>query len=504
MFCRAKTQMTTGIQCQCGVCHACTRTRVSAVMDSSGYDMTCNDSTGSCSNDQIAYFGDQWLYHKDDLSQKFHTDLLLLLGNKEEIHLHTAVIVPHSAMLTQLLVASQGDVQTPTLHLPEVGKATVSLLIDLLYTGQSLCSIENFSELNNLLNSLGLKRLLQSLELSEAEIQHGGRDSNCCKVEPAEYTEQDFDFDSDEIIFIKEIFGGASDQLFPPDDRNVKSMNPNKYHERRGPNLNTGRNTVVKKLEKSKKAESKDLRKSKATFDCSNCQSKFSSDKQLKAHKKVQCGKPNLFQPVSRTKVHYKKKTDLNKIIELKSLIEIEKDKNKYDKFTRGSKSKLAADSDTVKVKPQKSYIGRNNLPPHTGEWNYKKGSTKLLSSRQVVHGRNNITWAGKTIESYEDVDVNWVKKKMEVDLRQFEDVTEGEKSFFCSWNKFLIDHKPGVAKVHLKTILEEFVDQWGKEVMKSQLYIEFVTHLAWLEQSGLISQQSLLTTVQRLQGLGN
>ena len=80
----------------------------------------------------------------------------------------------------------------------------------------------------------------------------------------------------------------------------------------------------------------------------------------------------------------------------------------------------------------------------------------------------------------------------------------EGEKSFFCSWNKFLIDHKPGVAKVHLKTILEEFVDQWGKELMKSQLYIEFVTHLAWLEQSGLISQQSLLTTVQRLQGLGN
>ena len=74
------------------------------------------------------------------------------------------------------------------------------------------------------------------------------------------------------------------------------------------------------------------------------------------------------------------------------------------------------------------------------------------------------------------------------------------KKSFFCSWNKFLIDHKPGVSKVHLKTVLEEFVDQWGKKVMKCNLYVEFVTHLVWLEQSGLISQQTLLSTVQRLQ----
>jgi len=503
MFSNSKAPLESGAQCQCGACHVCIRTRVSPLMDNAGDDITTwRDCPRSSSNEQVLFLSDQWRHHKDDLSQKFHTDLLLLLGNKEEIHLHSAVVVPHSALLTQLLGASHGDVQTPTLYLPEVDKATVSLMVDLLYTGQSLCSLENFSELNNLLNSLGLKQLLQSLEFDEAEIQHGRTDSNFCKVEPAEYTEQDFD--KDEIIFLKEIFSGARDQLFPRDDRNAKSIKSNKDRERRGLSLDAGRNMPVKKLERSKNAaKSKDSRKSKATFDCNSCQSKFSSDKQLKAHKKVQCGKSNLSQSVLGIKVHNKKKTDMNKIIELKSLIGIKKVENKCDKFYRGSKSKLAEVLNTVKVKPEKIFK-RNNLPPHAGGLNIKKGSPKLLSSRQVVHGRNSINWAGEEIESYEDVDVSWVKQRMEVELRQFEDVTDGEKSFFCSWNKFLTDHKPGVAKIHLKTVLEEFVDQWGKEVMKNQLYVEFVTHLVWLEQSGLISQQCLLTTVQRIQGLGN
>jgi len=502
MYSTSKTRLKSGGHCNCGACHVCTR--ISAVIDNGSYDITCSDSvtTRSNSNDQIAFIHDQWLHHKDDLSHKFHTDLLLLLGNKEEFHLHSAIVAPHSAMLTQLLGDSQGDVQTSTLYMPEVDKATVLLMIDLLYTGQSFCSFENISELNNLLNSLGLKQLLQSLEFSEAEIQHGRADSNFCKVEPAEYTEQDFE--KDEIIFLKEIFGGARDQLFSRDDRHARSTKLKKNHERRGPSLNADRNMVVKKIERSKNAvKREDSRKSKATFDCNNCRSKFSSDKQLKVHKKVQCGNSDFIQSLSKTKVHKKTKIDLNKITELKSLIGIEKVQNKYDKFTRGSKSMLAAGSNTIKVKAEKIFR-QINLPAHTGVLKKQKGSPRLLSSRQVVHGRNNITWAGEALESYEDIDVSWVKKKMEGELRQFEDVTDGEKSFFCSWNKFLTDHKPGVAKIHLKTVLEEFVDQWGKEVMKYQLYVEFVTHLVWLEQSGLISQQCLLTTVQRIQGLGN
>ena len=74
-------------------------------------------------------------------------------------------------MLTQLLGASHGDAQTPTMYLPEVDKATVSLMVDLLYSGRTgLCSLENISELNNLLSSLGLKQLFKSLKFSEAEI----------------------------------------------------------------------------------------------------------------------------------------------------------------------------------------------------------------------------------------------------------------------------------------------------------------------------------------------
>ena len=469
----------------------------------SGVIDTWNDSTRSSSKEQVRFFGDQWLHHKLDLSNKIHTDLLLRLGNGEEIHLHSAVLVPHSAMLTQLLGTNEGYAQTPTLYLPEVDKATVSLMVDLLYMGEGHCSLDNFSELNNLLNSLGLRQLLKSLDFLEADSQHG-TDSNFCKAEPAEYTEQDIE--SDEIIFLKEVFSGAHEQLFPRYNINSKSLKSNRDREKRGPNLSTSQNLVVTKVEKIKNAKSKVFRKSKHTFDCTNCQSKFSSDNQLKVHKKLLCDKSNQTQLVAKTKLPTKKrKSDFNKIVEMKSLVGIaKKEKNRSDKFTTRIKSSLDIGSEVVQVKPQVSVRFGLNMPSHTGGWKYQKNYPKKLSSRQVVHGRNNINWAGETAESYEDVDVSWVKNKSDLDLEQFEDVTDREKSFFCSWNKFLIDHKPGVSRVHLKTVLEEFVDHWGKKVMKSNLYVEFVTHLVWLEQSGLISQQTLLSTVQRLQRVGS
>ena len=325
MFSTNRSQFISPSQCICGNCQACARKSGLNEYDSGDID-TWNDSARSSSKEQVRFFGDQWIHHNLDLSNKIHTDLLLGLGNGEEIHLHSAVLVPHSAMLSQLLGTSEGYAQTPILYLPEVDKATVLLMVDLLYKGEGHCSLENFSELNNLLNSLGLRQLLKSLDFLEDDSQYG-TNSNFCKAEPVEYTEQDIE--SDEIIFIKEIFSGAHDQLFPRYDLNSRSMKSNRDCEKRGPNSSTSQNMVVTKVEKIKNAKSKVLRKSNPTFDCTNCQSKFSSNNQLKAHKKLQCDKSNLTEWVTKTKLPTKKRrSEFNKVAELKSLVGIaEKEK---------------------------------------------------------------------------------------------------------------------------------------------------------------------------------
>ena len=78
--------------------------------------------------------------------------------------------------------------------------------------------------------------------------------------------------------------------------------------------------------------------------------------------------------------------------------------------------------------------------------------------------------------------DVCWVKKKSAKDLIEL-------RTFYSLWNKFLLDHKPGMCKVHLRSVLAEFIALWGSEVREKGLYRQFVTHLVMMEREGLIGQ---------------
>ena len=58
---------------------------------------------GHTVEDESRFFDEQWLHHQEDLSEKLQTDLLICLGGEGDVHLHAAVLLPHSPMLTQLL-----------------------------------------------------------------------------------------------------------------------------------------------------------------------------------------------------------------------------------------------------------------------------------------------------------------------------------------------------------------------------------------------------------------
>jgi len=496
----------------------------------SAYELFDGDSLNSTASswfldEQTKFFKDQWLTYRTDLLDKHHTDILLILRDAN-IHLHAAVIVPHSVMLKELLNTSHLQGHSATLHFPEVDSVTVSLMVDLLYTGQSICTLKDFSDLNNLLNSLGLSQLLKSLECIENNIKSepdfcSGL-SSTYKVEAVEDKENDEAVESDEVIFIKEVFSGAYDELFPRkveavDNENDKAFESDEVifikevfsgacdklfprfnvHNRRSMSASKKWNQALQSFDNfpgnrftSTKESSKTLVKSKEpkhikpSFDCNVCKFKFDTKKQLTSHNNAQCSKPKTAK--YQEKKFWNSKTNFKNVNGFKSLVKVGKDNTA---------------SQIIKVKPQKyAKMRESSIASIRGERKDSKRYLKPLSCRQIIHSRNNIPWAGVDIEDYEDVDRSWVVTKMVMDLKEFEDVTDEEKTFFCAWNEFLWKHKAGVSRVHLETILQEFVDRWGSVVMKNQLYKQFVKHLAWLEQSGLITQQTMLRTVQRIQ----
>ena len=80
---------------------------------------------------------------------------------------------------------------------------------------------------------------------------------------------------------------------------------------------------------------------------------------------------------------------------------------------------------------------------------------------------------------------LDWVKDYRVKFIMDFEDLTVGEKRFFCLWDQFMLDrgYIGSVARVHITSLLDRFVEEIGREVMEGKLYRQFVLHLLQLER---------------------
>ena len=59
------------------------------------------------------------------------------------------------------------------------------------------------------------------------------------------------------------------------------------------------------------------------------------------------------------------------------------------------------------------------------------------ISTRYLVHGRNSRLWKVEE-EEYSECVMEWINDGRVKEINDFEDLTVGEKGFFCLWNKFL------------------------------------------------------------------
>nr|CRL92710.1 SU(Z)12 [Drosophila subobscura]SMS16230.1 Polycomb group protein: Suppressor of zeste 12 [Drosophila subobscura] len=104
-------------------------------------------------------------------------------------------------------------------------------------------------------------------------------------------------------------------------------------------------------------------------------------------------------------------------------------------------------------------------------------------------------------IDSEGESDPLWLRQKTIQMIDEFSDVNEGEKELMKIWNLHVMRHG-FVGNCQLPLACEMFLDAKGHEIVRKNLYRNFILHMCSLFDYGLISNEHVYKTVQKLQGL--
>lgn len=85
--------------------------------------------------------------------------------------------------------------------------------------------------------------------------------------------------------------------------------------------------------------------------------------------------------------------------------------------------------------------------------------------------------------------------------IDEFTDVNEGEKELMKLWNLHVMKHGY-VGDCQLPLACEMFLDANGHEIIRKNIYRNFILHMCSLFDYGLVSPEAFYKTVQKLQGI--
>lgn len=102
-------------------------------------------------------------------------------------------------------------------------------------------------------------------------------------------------------------------------------------------------------------------------------------------------------------------------------------------------------------------------------------------------------------VDSEGENDPKWLRTKTMMMIDDFTDVNEGEKELMKMWNLHIMKHGY-VGDCQIPLACTMFLEAKGKELLKKNLYRNFVLHLCSLFDFGLISPVVLYQIVQKLQ----
>ena len=144
---------------------------------------------------------------------------------------------------------------------------------------------------------------------------------------------------------------------------------------------------------------------------------------------------------------------------------------------------------------------GKSN---HTDNLKSKKNMKKRvvrmmpLSERQIFHGRNWIP-VSEDREEERDCDYDWISKFSQMRLEDIADINRGEKKMMIMWNLHLQTYKKvGIREMDI--VVMEFIDVKKEDILKENLIRNFMSHLCNLQQAGVLSLETFLSAVSKLQ----
>ncbi|XP_065360772.1 polycomb protein Su(z)12 isoform X2 [Calliphora vicina] len=134
-----------------------------------------------------------------------------------------------------------------------------------------------------------------------------------------------------------------------------------------------------------------------------------------------------------------------------------------------------------------------------------------LSNQRPYITGHNRLYHHTETclpvhpkeldIDSEGESDPLWLRQKTIQMIDEFTDVNEGEKELMKLWNLHVM--KNGyVGDCQLPLACEMFLDANGHEIIRKNIYRNFILHMCSLFDYGLVSPETLYKTVQKLQGI--
>lgn len=144
--------------------------------------------------------------------------------------------------------------------------------------------------------------------------------------------------------------------------------------------------------------------------------------------------------------------------------------------------------------------------PPHLSEF---MDTQEAESQRPYITGHNRLYHHTTTclpiypkemeIDSEDETDPRWLQKKTMMMIDEFTDVNEGEKELMKMWNLHVMKHG-FVGDCQIPLACAMFLQEKGKELLKKNLYRNFVLHMSTLFDFGLVSPVTVFTTMQKLQ----
>ncbi|GAB0098124.1 Polycomb protein Su(z)12 [Sergentomyia squamirostris] len=102
-------------------------------------------------------------------------------------------------------------------------------------------------------------------------------------------------------------------------------------------------------------------------------------------------------------------------------------------------------------------------------------------------------------IDSEGECDPPWLQKKTIQMIDEFTDVNEGEKELMKLWNLHVMKHG-FVGDCQIPLACDMFVELKGHEILKKNLYRNFVLHMCSLFDYGLVAPDAYYKTMQKLQ----